>query len=170
MNRLGLVFLFCFLAGAAGAAGLAPGDHELSLIHGQLRRSYIVHVPPQAASGRPLSAVLNFHGGGAHARAQKEYSRMDAAADREGIRRILTVGNTGGPKFEIDNRYIFGKHLNIIGSTMGTKKDFADVFALIFAGKLRPVIDKTFPMAEVRAAHERLEKGEQLGGSPKRAA
>lgn len=77
--------------------------------------------------------------------------------------RILTVGNTGGPKFEIDNRFIFGKHLSIIGSTMGTKKDFAEVFALIFAGKLRPVIDKTFPMEEVRAAHERLEKGEQLG-------
>lgn len=77
--------------------------------------------------------------------------------------RILTVGNTGGPKFEIDNRFIFGKQLSIIGSTMGTKKDFADVFALLFAGKLRPVIDKTFPMEEVRAAHERLEKGEQLG-------
>jgi NADPH:quinone reductase-like Zn-dependent oxidoreductase len=77
--------------------------------------------------------------------------------------RILTVGNTGGPKFEIDNRFIFGKQLSIIGSTMGTKKDFADVFALLFAGKLRPVIDKTFPMQEVRAAHERLEKGEQLG-------
>ena len=77
--------------------------------------------------------------------------------------RILTVGNTGGPKFEIDNRYMFAKHLSLLGSTMGTKKDFADVFAMIFAGKLHPVIDKTFPMPEVRAAHERLEKGEQLG-------
>ncbi|GAB4581251.1 MAG: zinc-binding dehydrogenase [Anaerolineales bacterium] len=77
--------------------------------------------------------------------------------------RILSVGNTGGPKFEIDNRFIFGKHLSIIGSTMGTKKDFAEVFALIFAGKLRPVLDKTFPLQEARAAHERLEKGEQLG-------
>lgn len=77
--------------------------------------------------------------------------------------RILTVGNTGGPKFEIDNRYMFGKHLSLIGSTMGTKKDFADVMGLIFAGKLRPVIDQTFPMSEVRAAHERLEKGAQLG-------
>jgi NADPH:quinone reductase-like Zn-dependent oxidoreductase len=77
--------------------------------------------------------------------------------------RILTVGNTGGPKFEIDNRYIFGKQLSLIGSTMGTKKDFTEVMGLIFAGKLHAVIDKTFPMAEVRAAHERLEKGEQLG-------
>ncbi|MFQ5615036.1 MAG: zinc-binding dehydrogenase [Anaerolineales bacterium] len=77
--------------------------------------------------------------------------------------RILTVGNTGGPKFEIDNRYVFGKHLSIIGSTMGTKKDFAAVMGLIFAGKLRPVIDKTFPLAEARAAHAYLESGKQLG-------
>jgi NADPH:quinone reductase-like Zn-dependent oxidoreductase len=77
--------------------------------------------------------------------------------------RILTVGNTGGPKFEIDNRYMFGKHLSLIGSTMGTKKDFTDVMGLIFAGKLRPVMDKTFPITEARAAHKRLEKGEQLG-------
>ena len=77
--------------------------------------------------------------------------------------RILTVGNTGGPKFEIDNRYLFGKHLSLIGSTMGTKKDFADVMGMIFSGKLHAVIDKTYPMTEVRAAHERLEKGEQLG-------
>jgi len=77
--------------------------------------------------------------------------------------RILTVGNTGGAKFEIDNRYIFAKHLSIIGSTMGTLKDFAEVMALVTAGKLKAVIDKTFPLAEARAAHERLARNEQLG-------
>ncbi len=77
--------------------------------------------------------------------------------------RILTVGNTGGPKFQIDNRYIFGKHLSVIGSTMSNKKDFHTVMGLVFAGKLRPVIDRVFPLAEARAAQERLEKGDQLG-------
>ena len=48
--------------------------------------------------------------------------------------RILTVGNTGGPKFEIDNRFLFGKHLSIIGSTMGTRAEFARVMDLVFAG------------------------------------
>ena len=48
--------------------------------------------------------------------------------------RILTVGNTGGPRFEFDNRYMFTKHLTYIGSTMGTRADFAQVMALIFAG------------------------------------
>ncbi|OQX64974.1 MAG: hypothetical protein B5M51_02095 [Anaerolinea sp. 4484_236] len=77
--------------------------------------------------------------------------------------RLLTVGNTGAPKFEIDNRYIFAKHISILGTTMGTLKDFADVMALVVAGKLKPVVDKTFPLAEARLAHERLGRNEQLG-------
>jgi NADPH:quinone reductase-like Zn-dependent oxidoreductase len=77
--------------------------------------------------------------------------------------RILTVGNSGGPKFEIDNRFIFGRHLSIIGSSMGTRADFSTVMNLIFEGKLKPVLDKDYPLEEARLAHERLEKGEQLG-------
>ncbi len=77
--------------------------------------------------------------------------------------RILTVGNTGGPKVEIDNRFIFGKHLALIGSTMGTHSDFRKVMELIFTGRLRAVIDRTYPLSEARAAQERLEKGEQMG-------
>jgi poly(3-hydroxybutyrate) depolymerase len=48
------------LLAAAGQASvaLAPGDHEFSLSHGGMRRSYLVHVPPQASAGKPLPAVL----------------------------------------------------------------------------------------------------------------
>jgi len=77
--------------------------------------------------------------------------------------RILTVGNTGGPRFEIDNRFIFGKHLSLIGSTMGTLSDFRTVMGLVVAGRLRVPLDKTFPLSEARAAHQRLESGRQLG-------
>ena len=77
--------------------------------------------------------------------------------------RILTVGNSGGPKFEIDNRFIFGKHLSVLGSTMGTRSDFATVMGLVFDGKLAPVLDHDFPLRDARDAQERLEKGEQLG-------
>jgi NADPH:quinone reductase-like Zn-dependent oxidoreductase len=77
--------------------------------------------------------------------------------------RILTVGNTGGPKFEIDNRYIFGKHLQLLGSTMGTIGDFETVMDLVFEGRLRPVVDQTFPLEEAAEAHKRLESGEQMG-------
>ncbi len=77
--------------------------------------------------------------------------------------RILTVGNSGGAKFEIDNRLIFGKHLSVLGSSMGTRADFARVMALIFAGKLTPVLDRDYPLKDAAQALDRLEKGEQLG-------
>jgi len=77
--------------------------------------------------------------------------------------RILTVGNTAGAKFEFDNRYMFGKHLSLIGSTMSTRADFAAVMGLVFAGKLKPVIDAAFPLSDIRAAHERMERGEVFG-------
>ena len=77
--------------------------------------------------------------------------------------RILTVGNTSGPKFEIDNRYLFGKHLTIIGSSMGPHTDFLAVMALLFDGKLRPVIDSRFSLAEAPAAHLKLQSGDFFG-------
>jgi NADPH:quinone reductase-like Zn-dependent oxidoreductase len=66
-------------------------------------------------------------------------------------------------KFEIDNRQIFGKHLSVLGSSMGTKADFATVMNLVFAGKLRPVMDRDYTLKDVKAAQERLAQGEQLG-------
>lgn len=89
------------------------------------------------------------------------YGQSFRAAARGG--RILTVGNSGGPRFEIDNRFMFAKHLSLIGSTMGTLADFQVVMSMVFAGKLKPVMDRTFPLAEAAAAHARLEKGEQMG-------
>ncbi|HXF84433.1 MAG TPA: zinc-binding dehydrogenase [Anaerolineales bacterium] len=77
--------------------------------------------------------------------------------------RLLTVGNSGGPKFEIDNRYIFAKHLSIIGSTMSTLADFKEVMDLIVSGKLQPVMDSTFPLKEAAAAQERLWRNENFG-------
>jgi NADPH:quinone reductase-like Zn-dependent oxidoreductase len=77
--------------------------------------------------------------------------------------RILTVGNTAGPLIEIDNRFIFGKHLSLIGSSMGTMTDFQRVMDLVFSGKLKPILDRTYPLAEARLAQERLERGDQMG-------
>jgi len=77
--------------------------------------------------------------------------------------RLLTVGNSGGPKFEIDNRYMFAKHLSIIGSTMSTLSDFKEVMDLIVAGKLRPVIDKTYSLKDAAIAQERLWRNENFG-------
>jgi NADPH:quinone reductase-like Zn-dependent oxidoreductase len=77
--------------------------------------------------------------------------------------RLLSVGNSGGPRFEIDNRYIFSRHLSIIGSTMSPMADFRTVMGLVVAGKLSPVIDRTFDLKEAALAQGRLQADEQLG-------
>ena len=77
--------------------------------------------------------------------------------------RLLTVGNSAGPQFEIDNRYMFAKHLAIIGSTMSNLADFATVMGLVVAGKLHPALDKSFPLKEAAAAQEHLWKGKNFG-------
>lgn len=77
--------------------------------------------------------------------------------------RLLTVGNTGGPKFEIDNRYIFSKHISILGSTMGRLEDYQAVMKLVTTGKLKVALDQTFSLKEARAAQARLESGQQMG-------
>jgi NADPH:quinone reductase-like Zn-dependent oxidoreductase len=87
---------------------------------------------------------------------------MSLRALRKGGR-LLTVGNSGGPKFEIDNRYMFAKHLSILGSTMSTIADFNEVMDLIVAGKLKPIMDKIFPLQDAASAQERLWKNENFG-------
>ncbi len=77
--------------------------------------------------------------------------------------RLVTVGNTGGAKVEIDNRLIFGKHLSILGSTMGPHRDYVRVMRLLFKGKLKAVIDATYPLDEVRTAMARMEAGDLFG-------
>ena len=83
------------------------------------------------------------------------------AAARGG--RIVIIGNTSGPKAEIDMRYIFGKQISLIGSTMGTHQDFRDVTSLLWCGKLRPIIDRVMPLSQGKEAYAVLERGEQFG-------
>lgn len=108
----------------------------------------------QLTGRRGVDVVVDNVGAGTMASSQR-------AARKGG--RILTVGNTGGAKFEFDNRYMFGKHLSLIGSTMGTRADFAKVMGLVFGGHLRPVIDTRLPLEQAREAHARLQRGEQFG-------
>ena len=77
--------------------------------------------------------------------------------------RIVIIGNTSGPKAEIDIRFIFGKQISLIGSTMGTHQDFRDVTALLWTGRLKPVIDRVMPLSEGKEAYAIMEQGKQFG-------
>jgi NADPH:quinone reductase-like Zn-dependent oxidoreductase len=77
--------------------------------------------------------------------------------------RIVIVGNTSGPDVQIDLRFIFTKQIRIIGSTMVTHQDFRDITALLWSGRLKPVIDRVMPLSEGVQAYQMMEKGEQFG-------
>jgi NADPH:quinone reductase-like Zn-dependent oxidoreductase len=77
--------------------------------------------------------------------------------------RIVVCGATSGPNPPAALHRIWWKQLTIHGSTMGTKTDFEGAYELVKSGRARPVVDSVYPLAEARAAHERLEAGEQFG-------
>jgi NADPH:quinone reductase-like Zn-dependent oxidoreductase len=76
---------------------------------------------------------------------------------------LVTCGATTGPKVEVDLRFLFSRQLSFLGSYMGTLGELHEVLKLVFAGKLRPVVDRVFPLTEIRAAHEYLEQSQMFG-------
>lgn len=77
--------------------------------------------------------------------------------------RIVIVGNTSGPHFNLDIRYLFAKQISLIGSTMGNLYDYNQVMNLHFLGKIKPVIYEVFPFERAQHAMELLENGQQFG-------
>ena len=77
--------------------------------------------------------------------------------------RVAVCGATTSPNPPAALHRVWWKQLSILGSTMGTKTDFEGAYALIADGRARPVVDEVVPLSEIRAAHARLEAGEQLG-------
>jgi NADPH:quinone reductase-like Zn-dependent oxidoreductase len=77
--------------------------------------------------------------------------------------RIAVCGATSGPNPPAALHRVWWKQLSILGSTMGTGEDFAGAYELVASGRALPVVDSVVPLEEIRAAHERLEEGEQLG-------
>jgi NADPH:quinone reductase-like Zn-dependent oxidoreductase len=77
--------------------------------------------------------------------------------------RLVTCGATTGPNGAVDLRRLFARQLTIHGSYMGTKAELLRAARFFFAGKLKPVVDRTFPLAEAAAAQRRMEEREQFG-------
>jgi NADPH:quinone reductase-like Zn-dependent oxidoreductase len=77
--------------------------------------------------------------------------------------RIAVCGATSGPNPPAALHRIWWKQLTIYGSTMGMRGDFEAAYDLVRSGRARPVVDSVYPLADARAAHERLEAGEQFG-------
>jgi NADPH:quinone reductase-like Zn-dependent oxidoreductase len=77
--------------------------------------------------------------------------------------RYVTCGATSGYELRTDFRLVFFKSLSILGSTMGGSHELLEVLGHVAAGRLRPVLDRTFPLEEVAAAHRHLEARSGFG-------
>jgi len=77
--------------------------------------------------------------------------------------RIVTCGATSGPNPKEEIRLIFWKQLSILGSTMANDHEFRALLSAVGAGRLRPRIDRVFPLPQAADAYRRMEAGEQHG-------
>lgn len=77
--------------------------------------------------------------------------------------RLVTCGATAGPLAELDLRMLWRKQISLHGSTMANNQEFRAVMGVLATGKLRPVIDRVFPLSEARAAETYLESAGQFG-------
>jgi NADPH:quinone reductase-like Zn-dependent oxidoreductase len=77
--------------------------------------------------------------------------------------RVVAFGGTGGGKVEMLVRPVTMGQVSLLGTTMGSPRDFAGLLAAVDAGSWAPVIDSVRPLAEAAGAHAREEAGEHFG-------
>ena len=77
--------------------------------------------------------------------------------------KLVTCGATTGSTVGLDLRHLFARQLSVLGSYMGTMGELYEVLGHVFAGRLKPVVDRVSPLKELRAAHEYLEKSQMFG-------
>ncbi len=136
----------------------SSSDEKLARVEAEAKVNHnsedVVEAVKAATEGRGADVVVEHVG-------EATWERTLQAVRPAG--RVTVCGATSGPNPPAALHRIWWKQLSIYGSTMGTKEDFDGVYELVTSGKARPVIDEVIPLEEARAAHERMEAGEQLG-------
>jgi NADPH:quinone reductase-like Zn-dependent oxidoreductase len=77
--------------------------------------------------------------------------------------RIVVSGATSGYQPRLNLRRVFALQLEVLGTSMGTPEELADLMALLARTGIRPVIDSVVPFAEARKAFELLHSGDVFG-------
>ncbi len=151
------------IAKAFGASIITTaGNEDKEKLARQLGADYVIRYDKQPigqtvreiTSGQGVDIVIEHTG-------ESTWSETLRALRRGG--KIVTCGATTGPNVRIDLRALFIKQQQIIGSTMGTRRDLIDLLALIERGKFKPIIAKVFPFEQVDEAHQFLQEGKGFG-------
>ena len=77
--------------------------------------------------------------------------------------RIVLFGATRGNPPGLDLRKVFWKQLSILGSTMGSPEDFAEMIRFVNHHQITPLADLTFPLAQGNDALRAMDSAEQFG-------
>jgi NADPH:quinone reductase-like Zn-dependent oxidoreductase len=148
------------IARALGARTIvtSSSDEKLARVEADVKVNHgsadVVEAVKEATGGSGADVVVESVG-------EATWQRTLQAASQGG--RITVCGATSGPNPPAALHRIWWKQLSVFGSTMGTKEDFEGAYELVKSGKAKPIVDEVFPLSEARAAHERMEAGEQLG-------
>jgi NADPH:quinone reductase-like Zn-dependent oxidoreductase len=77
--------------------------------------------------------------------------------------RLVVCGATSGPMVSLDLRRLFWHQWSVLGSTLGNRREYAEILEMAQAGKLWPVVDRVVPIDEALEAYHRLQRSEQMG-------
>lgn len=148
----------------AGSDEKAAFCHELGAVAINYRTQDFLETVMAVTDGQGVDVILDPVGG-------SYLTRNIAALRRFG--RLVNIGSLGGATGELNMRQLLGKRLRIIGSTLRTRpveekiaitrRFTAEVMPKLADGRLRPIIDTTFPIAEAQAAHEYVLANRNIG-------
>lgn len=114
----------------------------------------LTDVISEAAGESPVDVVADVVGGGIF---------PDLLNALRPLGRYVTAGAIAGPVVQLDLRTLYLKHLELIGSTMGTREEFAELVSLLEEDRLEPLLAGTYPLSEVRCAQEDFQRKNFFG-------
>lgn len=108
----------------------------------------------ELTNGRGVDVVVEHVG-------QATWDRSMRCLARGG--RLVTCGATTGPQGSVNLQFLFARQLSLLGSYMGTKGELLEAMPFFAAGRLKPAVDRVYPLRDAAAAQERLEQAGQFG-------
>lgn len=106
------------------------------------------------ANGGPIDSVLDVVG-------DALFSTSLQVLKKGG--KFCTSGSAGGQKTELDFRTLYLKHITLYGSVLGTREEFKRMLDAIASGKIKPVIERTFPLEQAAEAQSYFKNAGKLG-------
>lgn len=172
--RAGQTVLVTGAAGGVGSAAIqmarmagakviaAVGSDEKAATVRSAGASHVVVYPKETirervadiTGGRGVDIVLDHVGGDVLLESLSGLAKNGTA---------VICGVSAGPSISLELRPFFMRQQSLLGSMMGTRKELDEIIRLIASRKLRPVIDRTFPLSQAAAAQQWMEQRRNFG-------